>query len=388
MYNILTLNKIAACGLENFDAAKYTVSDSCENPDAIILRSFSMHDMLLPESLCAVARAGAGVNNIPLDKCAQQGIVVFNTPGANANAVCELTLAGLFLASRDIVGGVEWAKTLKGNGAEVGKMVEKGKSNFAGCEIKGKTLAVIGLGAIGVLVANAAHSLGMKVVGYDPYMSVKAALSLDSHTVIKAELKDAVAEADYITLHLPLMDATRGMVGADLLAVAKKGVKLLNFSRGELVDTPALIKALEDGTISSYVVDFPSDEVIGLPKVVAIPHLGASSAESEDNCAVMAAKELVEYLENGNIVNSVNYPNCELPRTAGTVRITVLHKNIPNMIANISAAFSAKNINIENMVNKSRGDYACTILDVENIDDAAIEEFKAVDGIIKVRVIK
>ncbi len=388
MYNLLTLNKIASCGLDNFDKEKYTITDNCENPDCIILRSFNMHDMLLPESLCAVARAGAGVNNIPLDKCAEKGIVVFNTPGANANAVCELTLAGLFLSSRDIVGGVEWAKTLKGNGAEVGKMVEKGKGNFAGCEIKGKKLAVIGLGAIGVLVANAATALGMKVIGYDPYMSVKAALMLDSHTVIKADLKEAVAEADYITLHLPLLDSTRGMVNSDLFSAMKRGAKLLNFSRGELVDTDALKKALEDDTLSSYVVDFPSDEVIGLPNVVAIPHLGASSAESEDNCAIMAAKELIEYMEHGNIVNSVNYPSCELPRTMGTVRITVLHKNIPNMIANISAAFSSKNINIENMVNKSRGDYACTILDVEGIDDGAIEEFKAVEGIIKVRVIK
>ena len=388
MFNLLTLNKIASCGLDNFDKEKYTITDNCENPDCIILRSFNMHDMELSDSLCAVARAGAGVNNIPLDKCAEKGIVVFNTPGANANAVCELTLAGLFLASRDIAGGIEWVKTLKGNGAEVGKMVEKGKSNFAGCEIKGKKLAVIGLGAIGVLVANAATALGMKVIGYDPYMSVKAALMLDSHTVIKADLKDAIAEADYITLHLPLLDSTRGMVNDDLFSTMKKGAKLLNFSRGELVDTEALKKALEDDTLSSYVVDFPSDEVIGLPKVVAIPHLGASSAESEDNCAVMAAKELIEYMEHGNIINSVNYPSCELPRTMGAVRITVLHKNIPNMIANISAALSSKNINIENMVNKSRGDYACTILDVESIDESAIKEFEAVDGIIKVRVIK
>ena len=388
MFNLLTLNKIASCGLDNFDKEKYTITDNCENPDCIILRSFNMHDMELSDSLCAVARAGAGVNNIPLDKCAEKGIVVFNTPGANANAVCELTLAGLFLASRDIAGGIEWAKTLKGNGAEVSKMVEKGKGNFAGCEIKGKKLAVIGLGAIGVLVANAATALGMKVIGYDPYMSVKAALMLDSHTVIKSDLKEAIAEADYITLHLPLLDSTRGMVNEDLFSTMKKGAKLLNFSRGELVDTEALKKALEDDTLSSYVVDFPSDEVIGLPKVVAIPHLGASSAESEDNCAVMAAKELIEYMEHGNIINSVNYPSCELPRTMGAVRITVLHKNIPNMIANISAALSSKNINIENMVNKSRGDYACTILDVESIDESAVKEFEAVDGIIKVRVIK
>lgn len=389
MYNLLTLNKIAKCGLDNFDKVKYAITDSCENPDCIILRSFNMHDMELADSLQAVARAGAGVNNIPLDKCSEKGIVVFNTPGANANAVKELTIAGLFLASRDIVGGIEWAKTLKGNGAEVGKMVEKGKSNFAGCEIKGKKLAVIGLGAIGVLVANAAHHLGMEVIGYDPYISVKAALSLDRHTVIKNDLKDALSEADYITLHLPLMDATRGMFNAELFKTSvKKGAKLLNFSRGELVDTDSLKSALEVGLISSYVVDFPSDEVIGLPGVVAIPHLGASSAESEDNCAIMAAKELIEYMENGNIINSVNYPSCELPRTAGATRITVLHKNVPNMISSITAAFAAKGLNIENMVNKSRGDYACTILDVANADEASAEELKAIDGVIKVRVIK
>lgn len=388
MYNLLTLNKIAKCGLDNFNKAKYAISDNCENPDCIILRSFNMHDMELPDSLQAVARAGAGVNNIPIDKCSEKGIVVFNTPGANANAVKELTIAGLFLASRDVIGGCAWAQTLKGNGAEVGKMVEKGKGNFAGCEIKGKKLAVIGLGAIGVLVANAAHHLGMEIIGYDPYISVKAALSLDRHTVIKNDLKDALAEADYITLHLPLTADTRGMFNADLFKTAvKKGAKLLNFSRGELVDAQALKSALEVGLISSYVVDFPSDEVLGLDNVVAIPHLGASSAESEDNCAVMAAKELIDYMENGNIVNSVNYPHCELPRTEGATRITVLHKNIPNMLSSITTVVSQKGLNIENMMNKSRGDYACTILDVLNVDEAIADELKAIDGMIKVRVI-
>lgn len=390
MYNLLTLNKIAKCGLDNFNKAKYAITDNCENPDCIILRSFNMHDMELADSLQAVARAGAGVNNIPIDKCSEKGIVVFNTPGANANAVKELTLAGLFLASRDIVGGVNWAQTLKGNGAEVGKMVEKGKSNFAGCEIKGKKLAVIGLGAIGVLVANAAHHLGMDIIGYDPYISVKAALSLDRHTVIKTELKDALAEADYITLHLPLTADTKGMFNADLFkSSVKKGAKLLNFSRGELVDTAALKSALEVGLISSYVVDFPSDEVLGLDNVVAIPHLGASSAESEDNCAVMAAKELIDYMENGNIVNSVNFPSCELPRTENATRITVLHKNIPNTLSSITSVFSNKSINIENMMNKSKNDYACTILDVATDAGTDIEkEIYAIEGIIKVRIIK
>lgn len=389
MYNLLTLNKIAKCGLVKFDKAKYEISDNCESPDCIMLRSFNMHDMELPESLMAVARAGAGVNNIPLDKCSEKGIVVFNTPGANANAVKEITIAGLLLASRDIVGGAAWAQSLKGNGAEVAKMVEKGKSNFAGCEIKGKKLAVIGLGAIGVLVANAAHHLGMDIVGYDPFVSVQSALRLDRHTEIKADIKDALAEADYITLHLPLNDQTRGLFNAELFKTSvKKGAKLLNFSRGELVDFNALKSALEVGLISKYVVDFPSDDVLGLENVIAIPHLGASTAESEDNCAIMAAEELVEYMENGNIINSVNFPTCELPRTGGT-RITVLHKNVPNMISSITSVISGKSINIPNLVNKCKKDYACTILDIEGDagDDikAAIE---AIDGIIKVRVIK
>ena len=390
MYNLLTLNKIAKCGLDNFNKAKYSITDNCDNPDCIILRSFNMHDMELSDSLQAVARAGAGVNNIPIDKCSEKGIVVFNTPGANANAVKELTIAGLFLASRDVIGGAAWAQTLKGNGAEVGKMVEKGKSNFAGCEIKGKKLAVIGLGAIGVLVANAAHHLGMDIIGYDPYISVKAALSLDRHTVIKAELKDALAEADYITLHLPLTADTKGMFNAELFKTAvKKGAKLLNFSRGELVDTSALKSALEVGLISSYVVDFPSDEVLGLDNVVAIPHLGASSAESEDNCAVMAVKELIDYMENGNIVNSVNFPNCELARTENTTRLTILHKNIPNTLSSITSIFSQKSVNIENMMNKSKNDYACTILDVaSDVEDDVVNAIKAIDGMIKVRVIK
>ncbi len=389
MYNLLTLNKIAACGLNCFDKTKYAVSDSCENPDCIILRSFSMHDMELPASLAAVARAGAGVNNIPLDKCSERGIVVFNTPGANANAVKELTIAGLLLASRKIVDGINWAQTLKGQGDQVGKLVEKGKSNFAGCEIKGKTLAVIGLGAIGVLVANAATALGMKVVGYDPYISVKSALSLDSHITIAKEMKDALAGADYITLHLPLLPATKGIMNADVFKTSvKKGAKLLNFARGGLVDTAALKAALEVGLISVYVTDFPdNDEILAMENVIAIPHLGASSAESEDNCAVMAAQELIEYMENGNIINSVNYPNVELPRTENS-RVTILHKNVANMLSRFSNAFAEKGINIENMINKSKGDYAYTIMDVCGEADEIAKEFEAIDGVIKVRVIK
>ncbi len=389
MYKLLTLNKIAACGLNSFDKAKYEISDSCENPDCIILRSFSMHDMELPETLAAVARAGAGVNNIPLDKCSEKGIVVFNTPGANANAVKELTIAGLLLASRKIIDGVNWAQTLKGEGDAVGKLVEKGKSNFAGCEIKGKTLAVIGLGAIGVLVANAAHSLGMKVIGYDPYISVKSALSLDSHIKIVKDLKAALSDADYITLHLPLLPDTKGMMNSELFnSSVKKGAKLLNFSRGALVDTASLKSAIADGIISVYVTDFPdNDEILSTENVIAIPHLGASTAESEDNCAVMAAQELMDYMENGNIVNSVNYPNVELPRTSCS-RVTILHKNVANMLSQFSNAFAAKGINIENMVNKSKGDYAYTIMDVCGAAEEISKEFASIDGVIKVRVIK
>lgn len=389
MFNLLTLNKIAACGLNNFDKTKYAISDSCENPDCIILRSFSMHDMELPDSLAAVARAGAGVNNIPLDKCSEKGIVVFNTPGANANAVKELTICGLLLASRKVVDGINWAQTLKGEGDGVGKLVEKGKGNFAGCEIKGKTLAVIGLGAIGVLVANAAHALGMKVIGYDPYISVKAALSLDSHITIVKDMKDALVEADYITLHLPLLPTTKGMMNAEVFKTSvKKGVKLLNFSRGGLVDTAALKAAIEVGLISVYVTDFPdNDEILAMENVIAIPHLGASSAESEDNCAIMAAQELIEYMENGNIVNSVNYPNVELARSENP-RVTILHKNVANMLSQFSNAFAAKGINIENMVNKSKGDYAYTIMDVCGDAEDVAKEFEGIDGVIKVRVIK
>ncbi len=388
MYNLLTLNKIAKCGLDNFDKTRYAVSDNCENPDCVILRSFNMHDMSFPTSLLAIARAGAGVNNIPLDRCSENGIVVFNTPGANANAVKELTIAGLLLASRNIIGGSAWAQTLKGEEG-VAKLVEKGKSNFAGCEIKGKKLAVIGLGAIGVLVANAAHHLGMDVVGYDPFISVQSALMLDRHTVIKAEIGEALAEADYITLHLPLTPDTKGLFNAELFkSSVKKGAKLLNFSRGELVDTGALKSALEVGLISTYVVDFPSDEVLGLENVIAIPHLGASTAESEDNCAVMAAKELVEYMENGNIINSVNFPNCELPRTNG-VRVTVLHKNIPNMISGITSVISGCGLNISNLLNKGKKDYACSLFDVEgDVSEDAVAKIFAIDGVLRVRVIK
>ncbi len=387
MFKIQTLNKIAKCGLDNFDE-KYEVSDTVENPDGIILRSFKMHDMEVGDNLKAVARAGAGTNNIPVDKYAEKGIVVFNTPGANANAVKELAIAGLFLASRKITDAVDWAKTLKGNGADVGPMVEKGKSAFAGPEIKGKTLGVIGLGAIGVQVANAADALGMKVIGYDPFLSVDAAWSIHEGIKKSTDLNRIFAVSDYVTLHLPLNDNTKGMINAELLENANDGIRILNFARGELVDNTALISALEKGKVACYVTDFPSDEVIGINNVVAIPHLGASTPESEDNCATMAGAELVDYLENGNIKNSVNYPSCSLPRT-GNQRLTVAHKNQQSMLSQISAIISDRGINIDNMINKSKKDYAYTIIDTTgefHADD--LKAISNIEGVLKVRVIK
>lgn len=386
MYQIKTLNKISKNGLDRFNA-NYNCADKIDAPDAILVRSASMHEMEMPESLLAIARAGAGVNNIPCDKCAEQGIVVFNTPGANANAVKELVLAGLLMCSRKVLPAIEWAKTLKGNGAEVGKMVEKGKGAFAGPEIMGKKLGVIGLGAIGILVANAASALGMEVYGYDPYLSVDAAWKLSRSIKHAADMNEIFKECDYITVHVPLTPDTKGFINNDSIATMKDGVRILNFARGDLVDSAAIIDALANGKVAAYVTDFPSDDVIGVDGVIAIPHLGASTPESEENCAVMAADEIREYLENGNIVNSVNMPNVVVPRST-TVRVCIIHNNIPNMIAQISSAVSACNINIEKLNNQSRKDFAYTILDVEAIDDAAIEGIKAIDGVIRVRVIK
>lgn len=387
MFNIQTLNKISKYGTDNFDTAKYSVADEVQNPDAIMVRSAAMHDMAFGDNLLAIARAGAGVNNIPVDKCAEQGIVVFNTPGANANAVKELVIAGLLISSRKVPEAMAWAQTLKGNGAEVGKMVEKGKSQFAGPEIMGKTLGIIGLGAIGVLVANAAVALGMKVVGFDPYLSVKAALGLNPAVKAVADVKDVYAAADYITIHVPYNAETKGTINADTIALMKDGVRVLNFARGELVDSPAIISALESGKVSAYVVDFPSDEVLGVKNVIAIPHLGASTPESEDNCAMMAALELIEYIENGNIKNSVNYPDAEM-NAAGT-KICVLHKNIPDVISQLTSVLGDAKINIDNMVSKSKKDYAYTMLDAAgNIGDDIVGKLSAVDSVIKIRVIK
>lgn len=387
MYNIQTLNKISTYGTDNFDKAKYAISDTCENPDAIMVRSAAMHDMAFGSNLLAIARAGAGVNNIPVDKCAADGICVFNTPGANANAVKELVIAGLLISSRKVPEAMNWAQTLKGNGAEVGKMVEKGKSQFAGPEILGKTLGVIGLGAIGVLVANAAIALGMKVVGFDPYLSVKAALGLDPQVKAVADVKELYAASDYVTIHVPFNADTKGTINAETIGMMKDGVRVLNFARGELVDNAAMIAALESGKVAAYVVDFPSDEILGVKNAIAIPHLGASTPESEDNCAMMAALELIDYIENGNIKNSVNYPDASM-NAVGT-KICIMHKNVPAVISALTSALGDAGINIDNMLNKSKKDYAYTMIDTSaDISDAVVEKLKAVDTVIKVRVIK
>lgn len=383
--NILTLNKIAACGTQRLGEG-YTVGDDVQNPVGIMVRSAAMHDMELPESLLAIARAGAGVNNIPVDKCSEQGIVVFNTPGANANAVKELVLAGLLISSRKVVPAIAWAQSLKGQEG-VAKLVEKGKSQFAGPEIKGKKLGVIGLGAIGVLVANAAHALGMEVYGYDPYLSVDAAWGL-SRSIHHAVSQDQVfAECDYITVHVPLTPDTKEMFNAAALNTMKDGVRILNFSRAELVNAADMKAAIAGGKVAAYVVDFPTEEVLGVDGIITIPHLGASTPESEDNCAMMAADELKDYLEDGNILHSVNFPTVEVPRTT-EARICVLHRNIPNMLSQISGVISAEGINIETMTNRSKKDYAYTVLDVVgHPSDESLKKIEAIDGVIRVRKI-
>ena len=386
MYNIKTLNKISTVGLSRL-GSDYTYGDDVQNPDAILVRSASMHEMDMPESLLAIARAGAGVNNIPLDKCSEQGIVVFNTPGANANAVKELVIAGLLLSSRKITAGIEWAKTLKGNGDAVGKMVEKGKSQFAGPEIKGKTLGVIGLGAIGALVANAAIALGMDVIGYDPFLSVDGALQLSRHVKHVTNLDEVFADSDYITVHVPLTPDTKNIICAENIAKMKDGVRILNYSRADLCNSEDVLAAIESGKVSTYVTDFATDNLLGVDGVIAMPHLGASTPESEDNCARMAADEIKDYLENGNITHSVNFPAAKMART-GDVRYCVLHKNVPAVLQSVLSVVSQQGANVENMENKSRKDYAYTIIDVTGASADLTDSIKGVDGVIRVRVIK
>lgn len=385
MYEILKLNEISKVAGTVFNGDYNLVKESA-NPDGIVLRSFNMHEYDIPSSVLCVGRAGAGVNNIPLDKCAEKGIVVFNTPGANANAVKELVLCGLFLAGRKIVDGINWASTLKGKGAEVAKLAEKGKSNFVGKEIMGKTLGVIGLGAIGVLVANAASALGMNVLGYDPYISIDGAWHLN-HKVEKAtDINDIFKKSDFITLHVPLNDSTRGEINADTIALMKRGAAVLNFARGELVDSKAMLDAVASGKISRYVTDFPSDEMLGVENVVVIPHLGASTPEAEDNCAVMVAHQMRDFLENGNVTNSVNFPACKLPRINGCFRVTVIHKNVKNVLNSVTGIVSGKGVNIANMLSQAKGDYAYLILDLdEALDDATIKEIESLEPVIRVR---
>lgn len=383
MYKILTLNKISPVGLKTLPET-YAVSDNEPNPDGILLRSFKMHDMELPASLKAVARCGAGVNNIPLDKCAEKGIVVFNTPGANANAVKELVLTALLISSRKIIDSYKWAQSLAGTEG-VAAAVEKGKSQFAGPEITGKTLGIVGLGAIGVLVANAAISLGMKVIGYDPYLSVNGALKLDKAVKYTTSLDEIYAESDYITVHVPLTDDTRSLICTETIAKCKDGVRIINLARGELVNTADVKEALASGKVSCYVTDFPNEDAVGVEGIITLPHLGASTPEAEDNCAVMAAKEMQDYLENGNIVNSVNFPACSLNTT--DTKVCILHKNMPDLIAKATSILGGKSINIENMVSKSRGEYAYTMLEVLKADDSVKAEIEKIDGVIGVRII-
>lgn len=387
MIKVNCLNPIAACGMDLLDD-KYEKTENFAEAEAVLVRSAAMHDLELSDNLVAVARAGAGVNNIPLDKCAEKGIVVFNTPGANANGVKELVIAGLLLASRDLMGGYNWVKD-NASDENIGKAVEKQKSKYAGCEIKGKRLGVIGLGAIGAKVANIAYRLGMEVYGYDPYVSVEAAWRLSSHVKHITNVEDIYRECDYITIHVPALDSTKGMINKDAFAMMKDGVKILNFARDILVNDDDMIDALSSGKVSKYVTDFPNVKIAGVDNVITLPHLGASTAESEDNCAIMAVQQIKDYIENGNIKNSVNYPACDAGVCQAESRITVCHKNIPNMITQFTGAFSSKGINVSDMVSKSRGDWAYTILDLsEKADDSILKAIEEIDGVVKVRAVK
>ena len=387
MYKINCLNPIADVGLKNF-SDKYQITADVQEADGILVRSASMHEMEIPAGLLAVARAGAGVNNIPLDKCAEKGVVVFNTPGANANGVKELVLAGMLLAARDVIGGIDWVKASADN-ADIAKAAEKEKKNFAGTEIMGKKLGVIGLGAIGVKVANAAVSLGMEVYGYDPYLSVNAAWNLSHSVKHVLNVDDIYADCDYITIHVPLLDSTKGMINAVSIAKMKEGVVLLNFARDLLANEKDVLEGLQSGKIARYVSDFPNPTTAGQKGCIVIPHLGASTEESEDNCAVMAVEEIMDYLENGNIRNSVNYPACDMGICSKAGRVAIFHKNIPNLITQFTAEFGVKGINISDMTNKSRGEVAYTMIDVESAPTAEIiEALEKIDGVFGVRVVK
>ena len=387
MKKIHCLNAIASVGTDIFDE-NYVLTDNINEADAVMVRSAAMGDMEFSKNLLAIARAGAGVNNIPLERCADAGIVVFNTPGANANGVKELVICGMLLAARDVVGGIEWTRSIKDSDT-ISKDVEKGKKNFAGGEIKGKKLGVIGLGAIGAEVANAAASLGLEVFGYDPYISVNSAWRLSRKIKHITDINEIFRNCDYITLHLPLTNDNKGMIGKDSIAEMKDGVVILNFARDLLVDDDEMEKALESGKVARYVTDFPNTKSAKMEKAIVIPHLGASTKESEDNCAVMAANELVDYLENGNIKNSVNFPSCDMGVCQSEGRVAILHKNIPNMIGQITSAFAKNGYNISDLTNKSKGTKAYTLIDIESkASDKLVDELNSIDGVLKVRVIK
>ena len=387
MFKYTCLNPIARIGLDEL-SDQYEKIDDVNGAEAVLVRSASMHDMELSDNLLAVARAGAGVNNIPLDKCADKGIVVFNTPGANANGVKEMVIAGMLLAARDIVGGMQWVKD-NSDDENIGKTMEKAKKNFAGTEIKGKKLGVIGLGAIGVLVANAANRMGMKVYGVDPYLSVKNALTMNRDITLLKSYDELYAECDYITLHVPFADDTEEMINAEAISKMKDGVVILNFARDLLVKDVDMKKALESGKVAKYVTDFPNAQVVKMPNVIATPHLGASTEESEENCAVMAVEQVVDFLENGNIINSVNYPNCDAGVCSTAGRITVAHKNIPKMLTQFTNVFSSEGINIDHMTNKSRGNYSYCVFDIDSASTQAFaDKLSAIEGVLKVRIIK
>lgn len=386
MYNIQTLNKISSVGTDVFDKSKYAVSDNFENPEAIMVRSAKMHDMQFDDNLLAIARAGAGVNNIPVERCAEEGICVFNTPGANANAVKELAICAILLSSRKITEAAAWAASLKGT-PDAPKTVEGGKSKFAGPEIMGKTLGIIGLGAIGGKIANAAVALGMKVVGYDPYLSVNAALLLDSSVKVVNDINDIYKSCDYISIHVPYTPDTKNTIDSEQIAMMKDGVRLINLARGELINSEAVVKAIADGKVAKYVTDFADDVVLGVENVIVLPHLGASTPESEDNCAIMAANELIDYIENGNIKNSVNLPNASM-NAVGT-KICVIHRNVPALIASMTSAVGNAGLNIENMFNASKKNFAYTMMDIiGDVTESVTDSIKAIDGVIRVRVIK
>lgn len=385
MYKVLTLNKISEKGIRLL-GKNYDCSENVENPNAILLRSAKIHDMEFGDNLVAIARAGAGTNNIPVDKCSDSGIVVFNTPGANANAVKELAITGLLLASRKIVQGIEWTKNLSGE--NIAKQIEKGKSSFAGPELLGKHIGIIGLGAIGSLVANTAAMLGMKVYGYDPYISIQSAWRLSSAIYHATSIDEIFSECDYISLHVPLNKDTENIINKDTILKMKDGVRVINFARGQLVNSEDVVSAAKSGKISCYVTDFPTEEMLNVENIISMPHLGASTPEAEDNCAIMACDELGNYIENGNIINSVNMPNVVMPRS-GEIRVCVLHKNIPNMISGVSTVLCNNGANIENMQSKSRGNYAYSIIDITgDFDEKESEQISKIDGVIKIRIIK